>query len=138
MLPNFLIRFTLWILTHTVFRIKIAGPEYVYSRGPALLVCNHISFIDALLVAACIRQAVRFVIFKSYYEMPVLHRLFQSMKAIPIIIVEKPNCGLEFIDRAREELRQGQLVCIFAEGAITRTGNPLPFKKVFERIIDGL
>lgn len=136
-LPDFLIRFTLWMLTHTVYKIRIIGQEHVPFRGPALLVCNHISFVDALLVGACIQRFIRFVVFKSYYEMPPLHWLFRLMKAIPVAGGNRKEV-LQFIERAREELRQGHVVCIFAEGAISRTGNLLPFKRGFERIMDGL
>lgn len=136
-LPDFLIRFTLWLLTHTLYKIRIAGQEHVPLRGPALLVCNHVSFVDGLLVGACIQRFVRFLVYKPIYENPYVHWLLSLMKAIPVQ-GGHPKEVLQSIERAREELQQGHVVCIFAEGAISRTGNFLPFKRGFERIVKDL
>jgi acyl-[acyl-carrier-protein]-phospholipid O-acyltransferase/long-chain-fatty-acid--[acyl-carrier-protein] ligase len=135
-LPDFLIRFTLWTLTHTIYRIRIAGQEHVPFRGPALLVCNHISHVDALLVGACVQRFIRFMIYRPYYEIRWLNWLFRLMKAIPVSGRNRREI-VESLERAREELRQGHVVCIFAEGAISRTGNLLPFKRGFEKIVEG-
>ena len=83
-LPDFLIRFTLWLFTHTVYRIRIVGQEHVPFRGPALLVCNHMSFVDGLLVGACVQRFIRFLIYRPYYEMKSVHWLLRLMKAIPV------------------------------------------------------
>jgi acyl-[acyl-carrier-protein]-phospholipid O-acyltransferase/long-chain-fatty-acid--[acyl-carrier-protein] ligase len=136
-LPDFLIRFTLWILTHTVYRIRIVGQEHMPFHGPALIVCNHISQVDGLLVAASVQRFVRFMVYRPYYEMKLLHWLFRLMKAIPTSGRNRKEI-VESLEQAREELRQGHVVCIFAEGAISRTGNLLPFKRGFEKIIEGL
>lgn len=136
-LPDFLIRFTLWILTHTLYRIRIVGQQHIPFRGPALLVCNHISHADAPLVGACVQRFIRFMMYRPYYETKVLNWLFRRMKAIPVSGRNRRDI-LEGLERAREELRQGHVVCIFAEGAVSRTGNLLPFKKGFERIVEGL
>ncbi|TMA58611.1 MAG: MFS transporter, partial [Deltaproteobacteria bacterium] len=136
-LPDFLIRFTLWMFTHTVYRIRIVGQEHIPFRGPALLVCNHISFVDGLLVGACVQRFIRFLIYRPYYEMKSVHWLLRLMKAIPVQ-GGRPKEVLKSLGRAREALRRGHVVCIFAEGAISRTGNFLPFKRGFERIIEGL
>ena len=136
-LPEFLIRFSLWMLTHTIYRIRIVGHEHVPFRGPALLVCNHMSHMDGLLVGACIQRFIRFMIYKPYYEIPGLHALFRLMKAIPVAAGNRKEV-IESLERAREELRQGHVVCIFAEGSISRTGHLLPFKRGFERIMEGL
>ncbi|MGH7772206.1 MAG: MFS transporter, partial [Candidatus Binatia bacterium] len=135
-LPDFMIRFTLWMLTHTIYRIRIVGQENVPFRGPALLVCNHISHVDALLVGACVQRFIRFMVYRPYYELKALNWLFRLMKAIPVSAHRKDI--VESLERAREELRQGHMVCIFAEGAISRTGNFLPFKRGFEKIVDGM
>jgi acyl-[acyl-carrier-protein]-phospholipid O-acyltransferase / long-chain-fatty-acid--[acyl-carrier-protein] ligase len=137
MLPDFLIRFTLWLLTHTIYRIRIVGQEHVPSRGPALLVSNHLSYVDALLVGASVQRFIRFMVYRPYYESPWLHWLFRLMKAIPV----SGSSRREIVDslaRAREELAQGHVVCIFAEGAISRTGNLLPFKRGLEKIVEGM
>ncbi|MBI4490247.1 MAG: MFS transporter [Deltaproteobacteria bacterium] len=136
-LPDFMIRFTLWLLTHTIYRIRIVGQEHVPFRGPALLVCNHLSFIDPLLVGACVQRFIRFMMYRPYYEMKLLNWLFRLMKVIPVSGRRRREI-VEALARAREELRQGHVVCIFAEGAVSRTGNLLPFKRGFEKIVDGL
>jgi len=133
--PEFLVRFTLWLFTHTVYRIRIVGHEQIPSRGPALLVCNHLSHVDGALVGACVQRFVRFMVYKPFYEHWLLHRLLRLMKAIPISAGREAPAALE---HARHELEQGHVVCIFAEGAISRTGNLLPFKRGFERIVEGL
>ena len=133
--PEFMIRFSLWLLTHTIYRIRIVGQEHVPSRGPALLVCNHLSHVDGALVGACVQRFIRFMVFKPYYEHWTLHWLLKLMKAIPISTGRDAPAALA---RAREELVKGHVVCIFAEGSISRTGNLLPFKRGFERIVSGL
>src|SRR5881628_871165 len=136
MVPDFLARFAVWLLTHTVYRIQIGGKEHVPVRGPALLVCNHLSHIDGALVGACVQRFIRFLVYKPYYDHWAFHRLLKLMKAIPIAAGSRDaKASLEL---AREELRKGHVVCVFAEGAISRTGNMLPFKRGFERIAEGL
>ncbi len=137
LVPEFLVRFIFWTLTHTLYRIRIVGTENVPSRGPALLVSNHVSFADGQLVGACLQRFVRFLVFQSYYEKPGLHCLFRLMKAIPIAGGNRREV-VQSLARARREIEAGHVVCIFAEGAISRTGNLLRFKRGFERIVDGL
>jgi acyl-[acyl-carrier-protein]-phospholipid O-acyltransferase/long-chain-fatty-acid--[acyl-carrier-protein] ligase len=134
-IPEFFIRLVLWLLTHTFFRIRIAGQENVPFRGPALLVSNHMSHVDGFLVAACIQRFVRFLVWKPYYEARPLNWFFRKANAIP---VGSGREGVAAIHAAREALGEGHVVCIFAEGAISRTGNMLPFKRGLERIVDGL
>src|SRR5450755_1473067 len=133
--PEFLIRFSLWLLTHTIYRIRIVGQEHVPFRGPALLVCNHLSQVDGLLVGSCVQRFIRFLVYKKYYDNPAFRPLMKLMKAIPIAAGRESLASLEL---ARRELQNGHVVCIFAEGAISRTGNMLPFKRGFERIVEGL
>jgi len=133
--PEFLVRFSLWLLTHTVYRITIVGGDHVPFRGPALLVCNHVSHIDGLLVGACVQRFVRFLVYRAYYEHWALRRFMTLMKAIPIA---SGRDAMGSIERAREELQNGHVVCIFAEGSISRTGNLLPFRRGFERIVQRL
>ena len=135
MVPEFLIRFSLWLLTHTVYRIRIVGQEHVPVRGPALLVCNHLSHVDGALVGACVQRFIRFLVYRPFYEHWTLHWLMKRMKAIPIAAGRD---AVSALDLARKELQNGHVVCIFAEGAISRTGNLLPFKRGFERIVEGL
>ena len=135
--PDFLIRFLLWLITHTIYRIRIKGGHHVPFRGPALLVCNHISFMDGMLVGACVQRFIRFLVYRPYFEMKALHWILTLMRAIPVIGGDKKGVA-ESIAHARQELVDGHVVCIFAEGAISRTGNLLPFKRGFERIVGGL
>ena len=114
-----------------------SNPENVPLNGPALLVANHLSFIDGLLVGACVQRFVRFMVYAPFFKMPLLGKLFTLMRAIPTG-GGGARGALGAIRRAREELQAGHVVCIFAEGAISRTGNMLPFKRGFEKIIDGL
>lgn len=137
MFPDFLVRLTLWMLTHTLYNIKLAGQENVPFKGPALLVSNHVSFADGFLVGACIQRFVRFMIHRHFYEKKGFNWLLGLMRAIPISDGNRKDI-VTSIRLAREELKAGHVVCIFAEGAITRTGNLQPFKKGFERIASGL
>ncbi len=135
--PDFLIRFLLWMLTHTLFRIRIVGQEHVPFRGPALLVANHMSHVDGFLIGACLQRFVRFMVWRPYYERKGLHWFFRLTKAVPVG-AGGPRDLVASLRRARQELSAGHVVCIFAEGAISRTGNMLPFKRGFERIVEGL
>ncbi len=136
-LPDFLIRFLLWLLTHTVYKIRIEGQRHVPFRGPALLVCNHMSLVDGFLVGACIQRFVRFMVYRPYFEMKVFRWALRLTNAIPVA-AGSPREIVESLQRAREELRQGHVVCIFAEGSVSRTGNLLPLTRGFERITKDL
>lgn len=136
-LPDFLVRFVLWMLTHTLYRIRISGEENVPFKGPALLVSNHVSYVDGFLIGACVQRFIRFMVYEYFYGLKVAGWLLRLMKAIPVADGNS-RAIVKSIRKAREELQAGHVVCIFAEGAITRTGNILPFKKGFERIVEGL
>ena len=137
LLPDYFARFTLWLLTHTIYRIRIVGQEHVPFRGPALLVCNHVSYVDPLLVGASVQRFVRFMMYAPFYEMRSLNWLFRLMKAIPVSARSRRDI-VDALARARAELEAGHVVCIFAEGGISRTGNLLTFKRGFERIVEGI
>ncbi len=136
-LPDFLIRFTLWLLTHTFYKIRIRGQQNVPIEGPALLVSNHISYMDGLIIGACIQRFVRFMMYKPFYDAKTFNWFFRSMRAIPVDGSNRKSI-VESIRKAREELQAGQVVCIFAEGGVSRTGGILPFKRGFEKIAEGL
>lgn len=135
--PDFAVRFILLIFTHSIYKVNLRGIDNIPKKGPALIVCNHMSHVDGLLIGSNISRFVRFMLFKPYYEMRGLHWFFKLMKMIPVSNLSKSDT-LEAIERARESLKNGELVCIFAEGAISRTGNMLPFKRGYEKILDGL
>jgi len=130
---DFLVRFVLWALTHTFFRIRIVGAENVPARGAALLVSNHVSYVDGFLIGACVQRFIRFMVLKSYYEMPALHPFLRRMNAIPVDPGNRRGI-VESIRAARNQLAAGHAVCIFAEGALTLTGNMGPFKRGLEKI----
>jgi acyl-[acyl-carrier-protein]-phospholipid O-acyltransferase/long-chain-fatty-acid--[acyl-carrier-protein] ligase len=133
--PEFFVRFSLWLLTHTVYRIRIVGQAHVPNRGPALLVCNHLSHVDGFLVGACVQRFVRFMVYRPYYEHPMLRWFLSRIHAIP---VAAGRDALGSLERARKELEAGHVVCIFAEGEISRTANLLPFRRGLERIASGV
>ena len=133
--PEYFVRFSLWLLTHTVYRIRIIGQQHVPVRGPALLVCNHLSHVDGFLVGASVQRFIRFLVYRPYYEQPLVRMFLSRMHAIPI---GPGRDAVDALQQARQELRSGHVVCIFAEGEISRTANLLPFKRGLERIAGGL
>src|SRR5260370_11937373 len=135
--PDFFVRLVSWMATNVVFRIRIVGAENVPSRGPALLVSNHISHVDGFLIGSCVQRFVRFMVWKPYFEKKLLRWFFHQTKAIPMG-TSGPREMVESIREARKQLSEGHVICIFAEGAISRTGNMLPFKRGMEKIVQGL
>lgn len=137
LLPAFFIRFMLWVIMHTVYRVKVFNEENIPKKGPALLVCNHVSYIDALILSAVVPHFIRYLIHRRYYDIKIFKWLIKLARSIPIETgdADKVEASLQ---RARKELENGHVVCVFAEGRITRTGNLLPFKRGFERITEGL
>jgi acyl-[acyl-carrier-protein]-phospholipid O-acyltransferase/long-chain-fatty-acid--[acyl-carrier-protein] ligase len=119
------------------FRDKIVGQENVPVRGPALLVANHVTFLDGFLIGACLPRLVRFLVWKPYFKIQPLEWFFRRIHAIPVGTDTRSEV-LDAIRGARNALREGHTVCIFAEGSITRTGELLPFKRGLEKIVEGL
>ena len=136
-LPDFFVRFVLWLLTHTVYRIKIVGRPNIPQRGPALIIANHVSFVDGALVGACVQRFVRFLVYGPHFRQPMVRSLLTRLHAIPITAGSKREV-IAALDRARKELIEGHVVCIFVEGAVSRTGNLGPIKRGFEKIVEGL
>jgi acyl-[acyl-carrier-protein]-phospholipid O-acyltransferase/long-chain-fatty-acid--[acyl-carrier-protein] ligase len=134
-LPHVFVRFVLWLVTHTLYRIRVLGEENIPLRGPAVLVSNHVSFVDALLIGASMPRFIRFMLHRDYYDIRWLSWLFRLMKAVPVAATNRREI-VESIRRPRKELQDGHVVCIFAEGAISRTGHLLPFKRGFEKVVE--
>jgi hypothetical protein len=135
--PEFLMRFLAWLLVHSVYRLEKRGLEHVPEEGPALLVCNHVSFVDAVVIMAACRRPIRFVMDHSIFRIPVLSFIFRTGGAIPIAPrkVDPAMMDRAFAEVARA-LRGGHLVGIFPEGRITDTGELHPFRPGIQRIVE--
>ncbi len=133
LLPDFLVRLVLWLLTNTIYRVRSVGAENIPRQG-ALFVANHTSWVDFLLIGAACDRMIRFLMFRKYYEWPPIHWFLRRMGAIPVAAGDPPKKTEESLAIARQQIADGHVVCIFAEGSITRTGNLLKFRRGFERI----
>jgi 1-acyl-sn-glycerol-3-phosphate acyltransferase len=137
LLPEFLMRFLIWMLVHTLYRVEVEGEERIPDEGPAVLVCNHVSFVDALIVAAVCRRPARFVMDHNIFRIPVLNFIFRTGRAIPIASRrEDPALMEQAFEDVAQALQDGDLVCIFPEGKITKDGELNAFRPGIERIIE--
>jgi acyl-[acyl-carrier-protein]-phospholipid O-acyltransferase / long-chain-fatty-acid--[acyl-carrier-protein] ligase len=136
-LPDFLLRFIALVTMRTFYRIRIQGGEHLPVEGAALLIPNHVTWVDALLLTATNQRRIRFVMERSIYNTPVLNLVFRLLGVIPVSSGDGRKDMVEFIKRARAALDDGYLVCIFAEGALTRNGMLQEFRGGFERIVKG-
>ena len=137
LLPDTFLRLVLVIATNTLYRLRLVGQHHVPQSGGALLVPNHMSFVDGLLLMASLDRPIRFVVDAAYAMHPLLKWLMTAMKVIPIASAGGPRMILRALRNAGQALEDGELVCIFPEGQITRTGTLLPFRRGFERIVKG-
>ncbi|HAL45185.1 MAG: 2-acyl-glycerophospho-ethanolamine acyltransferase [Planctomycetes bacterium GWF2_42_9] len=135
MLPDFLTRFIAVMLTRFCYKIKIVGLENLPVTGPGLLVSNHVSYVDAFLLLATSQRRIRFVIEKKFYKKWWIRPFVNLMRVIPISSSDPPRQLVESLRLARQALDNGYLVCIFAEGMMTRSGMMAGFKAGFERIM---
>lgn len=137
LVPEFLMRFLSWLLVRTLYRMRIDGVEaHVPDAGPAVIVCNHVSYMDALILAASIPRPVRFVMDHRIFGIPLMHWIFRTAKAIPIAGArEDPALMQRAFDTIDAALAEGELVCIFPEGTLTRDGEIAPFKSGVEKIL---
>jgi acyl-[acyl-carrier-protein]-phospholipid O-acyltransferase / long-chain-fatty-acid--[acyl-carrier-protein] ligase len=135
LLPDFLLRFIGVLVTRGLYRLRILGAEHVPLEGPALLVANHVSWVDALLLLATQQRRIRFLMDADIYATPILNALFRLMNMIPVSSRAGPKRIRESLGAARAALDEGYLVCIFAEGALTRTGMMHSFKSGVEHIL---
>jgi acyl-[acyl-carrier-protein]-phospholipid O-acyltransferase/long-chain-fatty-acid--[acyl-carrier-protein] ligase len=138
LLPDSMLRFVLWLATHTVYRIRVEGRDNIPESGGALFVCNHMSFVDALLLIASTDRTIRFLMFKGIYDLPYVKPFAKMIRAIPISSEQRPREMLHSLREATEAIKKGEVVCIFAEGQITRIGQLLPFRRGMERIMKGV
>ena len=138
LLPDALLRFALWAMTRTIYRIRVVGRDNIPAKGGALFVCNHVSFVDALLLLASTDRQVRFMMFQGIYEQPWIKPFAKILGVIPISSEQRPRELLKSLQAASDAIRAGEVVCIFAEGQITRLGHLLPFRRGLERIMKNI
>jgi 1-acyl-sn-glycerol-3-phosphate acyltransferase len=136
LVPEFLLRFVAWVLTHTLYRVRSSGTERIPTEGPAVLVCNHVSFVDAIVIMGESPRPIRFVMDHRIFKIPLMNWFFRNAKAIAIAPAREDPAMLERANaRIDAALADGDLVCIFPEGRITDTGELYPFKPGVARIV---
>ena len=137
LLPEFLLRLVMWVLVHTIYRVDANGLEKVPKEGAAIIVCNHITYMDALIIGARVRRPIRFVMHRFIFRIPVLSTLFRLAKAIPIVSAKQDPEGLAAaLDQVAMELEAGRLVAIFPEGRLTPDGELGVFRTGIERMVE--
>ncbi|MDQ7994289.1 MAG: MFS transporter [Luteibacter sp.] len=136
LVPEFMMRFITWVLVHTLYRVRVDGLKNVPDEGAALVVCNHVSFMDPLILMASVRRPMRFVMYYKIFNIPVLRFVFRTAKAIPIA---GRNEDVALMDKAFDEIDEalaaGEVVCIFPEGGLTRDGDIQTFRPGVDRIL---
>jgi 1-acyl-sn-glycerol-3-phosphate acyltransferase len=137
LVPEFLMRFLCWLLIHTFYRLEKRGLENIPEEGAAVLVCNHVSFVDPLVILAASPRPIRFVMDHNIFRTPVIGFVFRTGKAIPIAPAKEDEALLNAAyDAVAKALQAGELVAIFPEGRITDTGDLYPFKGGIKRIVE--
>jgi 1-acyl-sn-glycerol-3-phosphate acyltransferase len=136
LVPEFLMRFLIWILIHTIYRVRVSGIDNIPDDGAVIVVSNHVSFVDPLILGGMIRRPVRFVMYHRIYNIPLLKFVFKTGKAIPIASrAEAPEVLEQAYVRMAEVLDEGEVLGVFPEGGITRDGEIQPFKKGVDRTV---
>jgi 1-acyl-sn-glycerol-3-phosphate acyltransferase len=136
LLPEFLMRFVVWLLVSLLYRVRVEGLDRIPDSGPCVVVCNHVSFVDALIVGGIVRRPVRFVMYYKVFNIPVLNWIFRTAGAIPIAgTKEDPELMAKAFDRIDQYLRNGEVVGIFPEGILTPDGSIQPFRPGIEKIL---
>ncbi|TAM57352.1 MAG: MFS transporter [Rhodanobacter sp.] len=136
LVPEFVMRFITWVLVNTLYRVRVDGMQHLPEQGAVLLVCNHVSFIDPLLLMASLRRPVRFVMYYRIYNIPLLRFVFRTARAIPIAgRKEDPVLLQQAYDAIDAALAGGEVVCIFPEGGLTLDGTIAPFRHGVEKIL---
>ena len=136
LVPEFIMRLLIWLLVHTIYSVDKTGLDKIPDSGPAVLICNHVSYVDALILAGCIRRPIRFVMYYRIYQLPILSFIFKTANAIPIAGGrEHPGLTKLAFNRVSEALNDDELVCIFPEGKITESGEMEAFKPGVMKIV---
>jgi hypothetical protein len=136
LVPEFLMRFLIWLLIHTIYRVEVRGMDNIPESGPVIVAANHVSFVDPLIIGGMIRRPVRFVMYHKIFRIPVLHFIFKTGRAIPIASrTESPAILEAAYQRIHEVINAGDVLGIFPEGSITQNGEIAEFKKGIEKIV---
>ena len=129
LVPEFTMRLLIWLVVHTLYRIDRTDLDKIPDEGGAILVCNHVSFVDALVIAGCVRRPIRFVMYYKIFQLPILSFIFKTANTIPIAGAREDKEMMDqAFDQISDALRNGELVCIFPEGKITDDGEINAFK----------
>lgn len=135
-MPEFFLRLVSWLLVHSIYRVKKYDLSHIPKEGPALIVCNHVSFVDPALLLGVLPRPARFVMWHSFYELPVVGNLFKWLNSIPIgNSRSRPELVNQAFDKIAEALENGELVVIFPEGGITLDGELKKFQPGIDKII---
>ena len=135
--PEFTMRFMIWLLSHSMYRVEHRNLQAIPDEGAALLVCNHVSFVDALLIGGAVRRPIRFVMYYKIYRLPVLNFIFRTAGTIPIAgRHEDIQIYEQAFARIAQYLKDGELVCIFPEGKLTADGEMNEFRGGVTRILE--
>jgi len=137
LVPEFLMRFLAWLMIHTFYRVRITNGQAITAHGAGVLVCNHVSYVDAIVIMAASPRPIRFVMDHRIFRIPVLSWVFRTARAIPIAPVKEDPWLTEkaFVEIA-QALHEGELVCIFPEGRLTRDGELNVFRGGIQKIIE--
>lgn len=134
--PEFVMRFLIWIISHTIYRVRHVNMDRIPENGPAVIVCNHVSYMDGLLLGGACRRPIRFVMFEGVFKIPVLNFIFRTGKAIPINSRRKNETVYhQAFKKISDALAEGEIVCIFPEGKLTTNGDIDTFKTGIEAIV---
>ncbi|MGV3654688.1 MAG: MFS transporter [Noviherbaspirillum sp.] len=137
LVPEYLLRFIAWVVSHLVYRFRVVGDGNIPPSGPAVLACNHVSFIDAVLLMSASPRPVVFLMDARIFRIPLLGALFRLAKAIPVAPrAEDPLAYEQAFERAARVLQEGVLLGIFPEGGITRDGQLQDFKGGIMKILE--
>ncbi len=138
LMPDSVVRLVIWMLTHTFYRVKVLGRENIPLKGGALFVSNHLSLSDAFFLIASTDRHIRFIMFQGLYETWWIKPFARMLRVIPISSELRPREMIKSLQAASEWIKSGNVVCIFAEGQITRIGQMLPFRKGMQKIMKGV
>ena len=137
LIPEFTVRFIAYLITHFLYRLKVVGEDKIPAEGGVVLVANHVSFVDWLIVMATVKRPVHFVMWYTYFNIPGLRFMFKSAGVIPISSARlRPKVLGEAFERIKGYLEAGEVICIFPEGTITKTGELNKFRNGVEKMVE--